>query len=154
DRVHDSLSQQRQEIASQWSMVQDALEQRALLIQRLAERVKTYPNPPDAVLQQVGDARAAFLSGTAPQDTMQANDRLSAALANLLLAMDTHRPPRRDATILPILEAIRASDDHIATARLKYNEMLQHYNARIQGFPHNLVARLSGFGRNDAYFKT
>jgi len=38
--------------------------------------------------------------------------------------------------------------------RRKYNEVLQHYNAQIQRFPDNIVASLSGFTRNDAYFST
>jgi hypothetical protein len=42
----------------------------------------------------------------------------------------------------------------MAVARRKYNESLVHYNARIQEFPFNLVARLAGFERNDAYFHT
>ena len=152
--VHDSLSQQRQEIATEWSTVEDALDQRAALIQKLADRVKSFPDAPESVLQQVADAHAAFSSGATPQDKMRANDRVSAALANLLLAMDLHPSPHRDASLTQLLDAIRSSDDRIATTRLKYNETLQHYNARIQSFPHNLVARLSGFGRNEAYFKT
>ena len=36
----------------------------------------------------------------------------------------------------------------------KYNDVLEHYNAQIQRFPDNIVASMSGFSRNDAYFKT
>ena len=38
--------------------------------------------------------------------------------------------------------------------RRKYNEALQTYNANIEVFPNNMVASMSGFTRNDAYFKT
>ena len=36
----------------------------------------------------------------------------------------------------------------------KYNEALQTYNTTLQLFPNNIVAAMSGFSRNDAYFKT
>jgi LemA protein len=154
DRVYDNLAQQRQAIASEWAGVEEALDQRAALVQKLVERAKSFPVPPEKILREAGEARAAFTAGATAQDKMRANDRLSAALSHLLLYMDRYPELRRDTALEQLLDAIRISEDRIATSRLKYNETLQHYNARIQGFPHNLVARLSGFGRNDAYFKT
>jgi len=38
--------------------------------------------------------------------------------------------------------------------RRRYNETLQDYNTYLSLFPNNIVASLSGFQRNDAYFKT
>jgi LemA protein len=38
--------------------------------------------------------------------------------------------------------------------RRRYNENVQDYNTFIALFPNSLVAGMSGFTRNDAYFKT
>jgi LemA protein len=38
--------------------------------------------------------------------------------------------------------------------RRRYNETVQDYNTFIALFPNSLVASMSGFTRNDAYFKT
>ncbi len=46
------------------------------------------------------------------------------------------------------------TENRIAVERRKYNETLQRYNTTIELFPNNIVAGLSGFQRNDAYFKT
>ena len=51
-------------------------------------------------------------------------------------------------------DEIAGSENRIAVERRKYNETLEHYNAQIQRFPDNIVASMSGFTRNDAYFKT
>jgi LemA protein len=49
---------------------------------------------------------------------------------------------------------LAGTENRIAVERRKYNEALQSYNTLIELFPSNVVASLSGFARNDAYFKT
>jgi LemA protein len=153
-RVRGDLAQQRAVIASEWSDVDQALQQRASLIGDLTETGRKLAPLQAEVLKQVAEARAAVLGGPAPQDKVQANLRLSNALAKVLVEAENHPRLRSNAAFLRIEEEIKNSEDRIAEARLKYNDSLEHYNARIQSFPHNLVARISGFERNDAYFPT
>jgi len=149
-KLRDDLSQQRAAIATQWTEVNSALEERAGLIEELARRSVHDP----AVLREAQEARSTLLSATTPQARIQANARLDAAHAKMLVLIDSHPRgrPVRDTSRLE--EEIKDTDARIAVARRKYNETLEHYNARIQKFPRNLVARISGFARNDAYFYT
>jgi LemA protein len=153
-RVRGDLAQQRADIASEWSDVDQALQQRASLIGDLADAGRKIAPLQAEVLKQVAEARASVLGGPSPQDKVQANLRLSNALAKVLVEAENYPRLRSNPAFLRIEEEIKNSEDRIAEARLKYNDSLEHYNARIQSFPHNLVARISGFGRNDAYFPT
>lgn len=153
-RDRADLAQQRAAIASEWSDVDQALQQRAGLIGDLADAGRKLATLQAEVRRQIAEARAAVLAGPAPQDKIQANDRLSNALAKVLVEAENHPRLRSNPAFLRLQEEIKKSEDRIAEARLKYNDSLEHYNARIQSFPHNLVARISGFGRNDAYFPT
>ncbi|MBZ5617706.1 MAG: LemA family protein [Acidobacteriia bacterium] len=153
-KVRRDLAGQRAAIAAEWSDVDQALQQRAALIGNLADRGRELAPLPAEVLKDIADAQAVVIVGPAPQDKVQANDRLSHALAQLLVAAENYPRLRSNPEFLRIQDEIKTSEDRMAVARLKYNDSLEHYNARIQSFPHNLVARLSGFGRNDAYFPT
>lgn len=153
-RVRGDLAQQRADIASEWSDVDKALQERAGLIGDLAEAARKLAPFQEEVLKQVAEARAAVIGGPSPQDRLQANLRLSNALAKVLLEAENYPRLGVNPAFLRLVEEIKSSEDRIAEARLKYNDSLEHYNARIQSFPHNLVARISGFGRNDAYFPT
>jgi LemA protein len=153
-RVRDDLAQQRIDIASEWSDVDRALKQRASLIGDLTDAGRKLAPLQPELLQQVAEARAEVLGGPAPQEKVQANLRLSNALAKVLVEAENHPQLRSNSGFLRLEDEIKNSEDRIAEARLKYNDSLEHYNARIQSFPHNLVARISGFGRNDAYFPT
>lgn len=55
---------------------------------------------------------------------------------------------------LHLQDELAGTENRIAVERRKYNEALQTYNTNLQLFPNNIVASLSGFTRNDAYFKT
>ena len=46
------------------------------------------------------------------------------------------------------------TENEVNIARERYNEALQTYNTALQLFPNNIVAAMSGFTRNDAYFHT
>jgi LemA protein len=55
---------------------------------------------------------------------------------------------------LRLQDELAGTENRIAVERRKYNEVVQRYNTQIVLFPNNLIASMSGFQRNDAYFKT
>jgi LemA protein len=55
---------------------------------------------------------------------------------------------------LHLQDELSGTENRINVERRKYNEALQTYNTTLQLFPNNIVASMSGFARNDAYFKT
>ena len=152
--IRDDLAGQRDAIASGWSAVDQALQQRAGLIASLTAVAQRFAAVQPDLLKEIADAHAIVTSGPAPQEKVRANDRLSLALARLLVAAENYPRLRSNPGFLRSQDEIKSSEDRIAMARRKYNDSLEHYNARIQSFPYNLVARVSGFGRNDEYFPT
>jgi LemA protein len=152
--VRADLAQQRADISQEWTDVDVALRDRASLVESLVDAGQKIVPIRAEVVSQVAEARKAVIGGPAPGDKIQGHLRLSSALAKVLV--EAENTPRLSANpaFLRLQEEIKNSDDRIAEAREKYNDSLEHYNARIQSFPQNLVARISGFKRNDAYFPT
>jgi LemA protein len=50
-------------------------------------------------------------------------------------------------------DELAGTENRIAVERRRYNDAIQDYNTYIGLFPNNIVASLSGFTRDDAYFK-
>jgi LemA protein len=152
--VRNDLVTQREAVNAQWSQVDVALQRRADLIPNLVETVKGFAKHETEVFKNIADARAALISGRTPQDKIAANDQLSGALSRLLVIAENYPQLKSNENFLRLQDEIAGTENRIAVERRKYNEVLEHYNAQIQRFPDNIVASMSGFTRNDAYFKT
>jgi LemA protein len=152
--VRNDLVTQREAVNAQWSQVDVALQRRADLIPNLVETVKGFAKHETEVFKDIADARAALIGGRTPQEKIAANDQLSSALSRLLVISENYPQLRSNENFLRLQDEIAGTENRIAVERRKYNETLEHYNAQIQRFPDNVVASLSGFTRNDAYFKT
>jgi LemA protein len=152
--VRNDLVTQREAVNAQWSQVDVALQRRADLIPNLVETVKGFAKHETEVFKNIADARSALMGGRTPQEKIAANDQLSGALSRLLVISENYPQLRSNENFLRLQDEIAGTENRIAVERRKYNETLEHYNAQIQRFPDNVVASMSGFERNDAYFKT
>jgi LemA protein len=152
--VRNDLVTQREAVNAQWSQVDVALQRRADLIPNLVETVKGFAKHETEVFTAIANARAALAGGRTPQEKIAANDQLSGALSRLLVITENYPQLKSNENFLRLQDEIAGTENRIAVERRKYNETLEHYNAQIQRFPDNIVASLSGFTRNDAYFRT
>ena len=152
--VRKDLVAKREAVNKGWTQVETALHNRADLVPNLVETMKEAAEFDTGAFKEIADARAALAGGRTPQEEIQANDQLSAALGRLLLLSERYPQLRSDEDFRRLQDAIAEKENDIAIERRKYNETLEHYNAQIQMFPDNVVANVSGFTRNDQYFPT
>src|SRR5947209_18435535 len=141
-------------IKSAWSQVDVVLQRRADLIPNLVETVKGITGQEQAVFGEIARARSALMGSGSPADKIAANKQLDTALSRLLAISENYPQLRSSENFLRLQDELAGSENRIAVERRKYNETLQRYNTSIELFPNNIVAGMSGFTRNDAYFKT
>ncbi len=152
--VRNELVTQREAVNASWSGVDVALQRRADLIPNLVSTVKGFASHETEVFKNIADARAALGGARTPSDKLAANDQLSGALSRLLVITENYPQLRSNENFLRLQDELAGTENRIAVERRKYNETLQRYNTSIELFPNNIVAGMSGFTRNDAYFKT
>ena len=152
--VRNNLFTYRETINAQWSQVDVALQRRADLIPNLVETVKGFAKQEKGVMESIANARAALVGARTPQEKIAANNQLDGALGRLLVVVENYPQLRSNENFLRLQDELAGTENRIAVERRKYNEAVQTYNTQIGLFPNNLVAGLSGFSRNDAYFTT
>jgi len=152
--VRNDLATQQETVRRQWSDVEGVLQRRADLIPNLVSTVKGFAQHETEVYKNIADARAALINGRTPQEKIAANDQLSGALSRLLVVAENYPQLKSNENFLRLQDELSGTENRIFVERRKYNEALQTYNTTLQLFPNNIVASLSGFTRNDAYFKT
>ena len=143
-----------EQVKSNWAQVDVVLQRRADLIPNLVETVKGIAVQEQTVFGDIAKARSALLSAGTPTDKIAANQRLDSALGRLLLVVENYPQLKSNENFLRLQDELAGTENRIAVERRRYNETLQDYNTYLSLFPNSLVASLSGFQRNDAYFKT
>jgi len=152
--VRNELAVQKEAIEGAWAQVDVALQRRADLIPNLVSTVKGFATHEQQVIDSVTAARAALGGARNPQEKIAANSQLDSAISRLLVIAENYPSMQANANFLRLQDELAGTENRIAVERRKYNEVVQRYNTQIALFPNNLIASMSGFQRNDAYFKT
>src|ERR1700739_3347404 len=143
-----------QAVEAQWHQVDVDLQRRADLIPNLVETVKGYAAQEQTVFGDIAKARSALLSAQSPAERIAANTQLEGSLGRLLAIVENYRQLKSNENFLRLQDELAGTENRIAVERRRYNLVVQDYNTYIGLFPSSLIASLSGFTRNDAYFKT
>jgi LemA protein len=152
--VRNELATQNEAIAGAWAQVDVALQRRADLIPNLVSTVKGFATHEQQVIDSVTAARAALGGARTPSEKIAANGQLDSAISRLLVISENYPNLKSNENFLRLQDELAGTENRIAVERRKYNEVVQRYNTQLALFPDNLIASMSGFQRNDAYFKT
>ncbi len=139
-------------VKAQWAQVDVVLQRRADLIPNLVATVKGVAAQEQTVFGDIANARAALLGAQSPADRIAANGQLDGALGRLLAIAENYPQLHSNENFLQLQDELAGTENRIAVERRRYNDDVQDYNTYIGLFPNNIVASLSGFTRNTAYF--
>jgi LemA protein len=149
----NEMVRKRETVNAAWSQVDVVLQRRADLIPNLVETVKGYAGQEQKVFGDIAAARSQLLNAKTPADKIAANGQIDSALGRLLVIVENYPQLKSNENFMRLQDELAGTENRIAVERRRYNETVQDYNTYISLFPNNVVASMSGFTRNDAYFK-
>jgi len=97
------------------------------------------------VFGQIAESRAKLAGATTPDQTIQAANDQSAALARLLVIVENYPQLRSNETFNRLMDELSGTENRIAVERMRYNERVQDYNTTRRQFPSNVTASVFGF---------
>ena len=150
----NQMAVKREAVNGAWSQIDVVLQRRADLIPNLVETVKGFATQEQTVFGEIAKARAAYLSAGTPSEKIAANAEVDRAMVKVLALAENYPQLKSNENFLRLQDELAGTENRIAVERRRYNETVQDYNTFIALFPNSLVASMSGFARNDAYFKT
>jgi LemA protein len=136
---------QEETIKTQWAQVENQLQRRNDLIPNLVETTKGIAQQERDVFGQIADSRAKLSGAQTPEQTMQAANEQSAALARLLVIVENYPQLRSSETFNRLMDELSGTENRIAVERMRYNERVQEYNTLRRQFPSNITASIFGF---------
>src|SRR6188474_2288894 len=136
---------QEEAVKTQWAQVENQLQRRNDLIPNLVETVKGFAQQERDVFGQIADSRAKLSGARTPEETIEAANQQSAALARLLVISENYPQLRSSESFNRLMDELSGTENRIAIERMRYNERVQEYNTARRQFPANLTASVFGF---------
>ncbi len=132
-------------IKAQWAQVENQLQRRNDLIPNLVETTKGYAGHETEVFKAIADSRAKLAGAKTPEETINAANQQTAALARLLVVVENYPNLKANEQFNRLMDELAGTENRIAVERMRYNQLVQQYNTRRRQFPSNMTAKLFGF---------
>ena len=142
---YNQFVSQEEAIKTQWAQVENQLQRRNDLIPNLVETTKGVAQQERDVFGQIAESRAKLSGAQTPEQTIQAANEQSAALARLLVIVENYPQLRSSETFNRLMDELAGTENRIAVERMRYNERVQEYNTARRQFPSNITAGIFGF---------
>jgi LemA protein len=136
---------QEEAIKAQWAQVENQLQRRNDLIPNLVETVKGVAQQERDVFGQIAESRAKLAGARSPEETIQAANEQSAALARLLVVVENYPQLKSNEQFARLMDELAGTENRVAVERMRYNERVQEYNTARRQFPSNVTAGIFGF---------
>ena len=137
---YNTFVAQEEAIKTQWAQVENQLQRRNDLIPNLVETTKGIAQQERDVFGQIAESRAKLAGAQTPEQTIQAANEQSAALARLLVIVENYPQLRSNETFNRLMDELAGTENRIAVERMRYNERVQEYNTSRRQFPSNITA--------------
>ncbi len=136
---------EQEAIKAQWAQVENQLQRRNDLIPNLVETVKGYASHESDVFKNIADSRAKLAGAKTPEDTIAAANEQTQALSRLLVVVENYPNLKANEQFNRLMDELSGTENRIAVERMRYNQLVQQYNARTRQFPSLVTAKLFGF---------
>ena len=152
--TYNSLVRLRNQVKNAWAQIDVQLKRRHDLIPNLVEAVKGYMAHERQTLEAVTNARnlAQQAVGKGVGAQSKAEGELSGALSRLLAVVENYPDLKANQNFLALQEELTSTENKISFSRQFYNDSVLGYNNKIQMFPSNMVANVTGF-KLDEFFE-
>lgn len=143
--VYNQLVRRRNLVDNSWAQIEVQLKRRHDLVPNLVATVQGYATHERSTLTAVTAARAAAVEAQGPAARAQAENRLAAAVKQLLAVAESYPELKANQGFLQLQDQLADTENRVAYARQAYNDADLAYNNAIGTIPTNIVAALTGF---------
>lgn len=140
-------------VTQAWADVQNQYQRRTDLVPTLIDVVESAASVDEALIKAVKESKKGVEGVRVPDLSDEASlrryaemqARLSGSLSSLTSAVQSDQGLQSIEAHRDLLVQLEGTENRIAVARRKYNDVVAEYNQTVRRFPRNLVAGIFGF---------
>jgi len=147
----NSIIAARNRVEEAWSGIDVQLKRRHDLVPNLVETVKGYATHEQQTFEKTTQARAEAMKAQSVEETAQAEQKLTQALADVKAVAENYPELRATENFQQLSRNLSELEDEIQASRRIYNSNVQSYNTDIEQFPGSIVANQGNFTKKDFF---
>ncbi len=147
-----------EDVNKAWANVEGQYQRRADLIPNVVETVKWFADQELSVFTDVVEARAKATQTNVNIDDpssiaafQEAQGDVGSALSRLLVTVENYPQLKSDQNFLALQTELEGTENRIAVARGRYNEVVTEYAKKVRSFPANVAAKIFWFGDRNQF---
>ncbi len=152
--LYNGLVRLKNQVKNSFAQIDVQLKRRNDLIPNLVEAVKGYMKHEKSVLENITKARSAVMGASSVEEKANASNALTNTLKSLFAVAENYPKLQASENFLQLQEEITGTESKIAYARQHYNDMVMHFNTKIEVFPNNVLAGTLGFTKEAMFEAT
>lgn len=152
--TYNGLVTADEQVKEGWGNVETQYQRRVDLIPNLVETVKGFAKQELTVFTEVTRMRSqwgeAKTAGNIDGQIAAARG-LDGAIGRLLLVAENYPQLKSNENFLKLQDELAGTENRVAVARTRYNEVVRQYNVKTRSFPGNIIARWFGFSQKTSF---
>ena len=136
----NNLVTMEERVDAAWSEVDNQLQRRSDLIPNLVATVQGFAIQEREVFGDIADARARLAGARSVTETAESYTELQGALSRLLVVVENYPELRSNENFIRLQDELAGTENRIAVARGRYNEIVRQFNTQIRLFPASIAA--------------
>ncbi|MCJ1995571.1 LemA family protein [Lactococcus piscium] len=150
--IGNGIVKEQNSVDSAFADIDTQLQRRNDLIPNLVSTVKGYAAHEEKIFTAISTAQSAMTKAETVTDKAAANDQVSSALNGLLRLQVSYPDIKADKQFTQLADELAGTENRIAVARTRYNDVVKTYNNKVTLFPTSIVAGMRGATKKD-FFK-
>ncbi|MCJ1976441.1 LemA family protein [Lactococcus paracarnosus] len=150
--IGNGIVKEENSVDSAFADIDAQLQRRNDLIPNLVSTVKGYAAHEEKIFTAISTAQSAMTKAESVTDKAAANDQVSSALNGLLRLQVSYPDIKADKQFTQLADELAGTENRIAVARTRYNDVVKTYNNKVTLFPTSIVAGMRGATKKE-FFK-
>ncbi|MFA5864997.1 MAG: LemA family protein [Phycisphaerae bacterium] len=140
-------------VKSNWGQVETQLQRRYDLVPNLVQTVKGYAKHEEEIFNNIANARTKYFQAQGVTEKVEASNQLERSLSRLLFLQEQYPNLKANENFLKLQDQLEGTENRIAVARTRYNEVVQNLNTYVRSFFGRYFAGMAGV-KPGVYFQT
>lgn len=133
------------------TQIEAELQRRNDLIPNLVKAVNDYMTFENKIFQHAADVRSALSSLKSIPDISPTQLSMAASLSKFQAVAENYPDLKSSATYQNLMKELSNTETRIASARIRYNTIVNYYNSRLRMFPGIFFGYVMGFKPEKAF---